>query len=168
MTSPVYERPAMSSSSSNYNSGNSTNVATHSNLRQPYVRPTSLRSEYYDDVPKTWIGGKGGNNMEIESLIGGTSSLSLPEYVSSIWATLRHHINLLNHLFVAVATKWIASMGQNKTRCYILLLFSIVAECYSTALSKQAKEVGSTRIFFYSCLVNFFWYVTILFLFFLF
>lgn len=167
-------------------------MTTSKSNTHAYVRPSSLRTEHNDDMPKPWMGiGANGNkfgtvvgtnnvnynnynaNFEMESLTGGlpssvgaaaaavgvgSSSGSLSGWY---YPTKMDGIFALWNIIVSLITQSISSMGENKTRCYILLFLTVVAECYATALSKQAKEIGSAPLFFWSCFVNFFWYVTL-------
>jgi hypothetical protein len=123
----------------------------------PYVRPSSLRAEHYDDVPKIWNnGGKVVPAFEIESLIGQTNGDDSVTTVSKLVGS-GGIVSIANKVVVTIITRSIASLGQSKMRCYILLFLTVVAESYATALSKQSKEIGSTTLFLWSCIVNFFW-----------
>jgi hypothetical protein len=50
-------------------------------------------------------------------------------------------------------------VGQTKTRCFFLLVFSVIIESYATTLSKQAKDTGNALLFARACFVYLFWYV---------
>ena len=150
-----------------------------------FVRPSNTRNEHYDDIPKPWVAGlRGSNNVlnvngngpghiangniagsafEIESILGGLPSSSLSSNAFkdgsalSFWSMFRGGYTLMNSLLYTLCVNGITFFGKSKSRCYTLLVVTVIMESYATALSKQAKEVGSTALFAWSCFVNFFW-----------
>jgi hypothetical protein len=82
---------------------------------------------------------------------GGASGVGVAGSIAaSSWHTL------LVELFCRFAN----FVGQTKTRCFLLLVFSVVVESYATTLSKQAKDTGNALLFGRACLVYLFWYVS--------
>lgn len=62
-------------------------------------------------------------------------------------------------LLVDLFCRFANFVGQTKTRCFFLLVFSVVVESYATTLSKQAKDTGNALLFGRACLVYLVWYV---------
>jgi hypothetical protein len=50
-------------------------------------------------------------------------------------------------------------VGENRTRCLIMLFLATCFESYATTLSKRAKDTGNVLIFVRAMLVYMLWYV---------
>lgn len=67
----------------------------------------------------------------------------------------------LGGLAVTAFGKFSSFIGASKTRCFIVLLCSIILESYATALSKQAKDTGRLIVFLHACSLYLLWYVLV-------
>ena len=73
--------------------------------------------------------------------------------------TLLGPVQVLLQLAVHAFARFSNFMGASKTRCFLMLLCSILLECYATTLSKRAKDTGQVLVFLHACSLYLMWYV---------
>jgi hypothetical protein len=54
----------------------------------------------------------------------------------------------------------LSNVGSSKTKCWILLVVSILFETLATTLSKRARDIGSPLLFVAACVLYLIWCVT--------